>query len=511
MKIKNYFTFFIALLSLQVAVAQNSLSFDGIDDKVDLGNGPKVQLTGTALTIEAWIYPTSWRTNVFEGGIVVKEQNTQAGYMFRAGQVGRLNFAFGPGGTGATWKELTTVANALTLNVWQHVAVTYDGAKVRLYKNGVRIDSASYTGSIGANANSCVIGGWYTTGRNFPGKIDEVRLWNVVRTQAQILSAMNGEFCSAPTGMQAYYKFNQGAAGGTNTGLTTLTDVTGNSNGTLQGFALSGATSNWSTGAALTPGTGGSGTLTTTACDSYTSSSGNTYTASGTYVDTVTSALGCDSILTLNLTVNANSSSTFAATGCNDYTSPSGKHTWTSSGTYNDVIPNAIGCDSNMTINLTIKTIDINVLVNNASLTSWASAAVYQWLDCNNNYAAIPGATAQTFFPTASGSYAVEVSKNGCTDTTACYTINGIGLEEFVGQNGVAMFPNPAKDFTTLHFKQTFSTIDICISNAVGQKLKEQNFVNTNTAELALDLPKGVYLLNIKADGKLFTQKLIVE
>jgi hypothetical protein len=231
-------------------VAQNALSFDGIDDKVDLGNPAALQITGSNITIEAWIYPTSWRTNVFEGGIVVKEMNTSNnGYMFRAGNNGRLNFAFSGGGL--PWKELTTGANTLSLNTWQHVAATYNGSKVRLYVDGVRVDSANYTGTIGNASNNCVIGGWYSTGRNFPGKIDEVRIWNVTRSGSEIANGMNGEFCAAPTGLVAYYKFNQGAAGGNNAGLTTLTDNAGNNNGTLQNFALTGTTSNWTSGAHL--------------------------------------------------------------------------------------------------------------------------------------------------------------------------------------------------------------------------------------------------------------------
>ena len=136
----------LCLLLGQWATAQNALHFDGVDDKVDCGNPTALQITGTAITIEAWIYPNSWKTNVWEGGIVVKEQNNiNNGFMFRAGNSGRLNFAFGA--NGGPWTELTTAANALSLNQWQHVAATYDGSKVRLYKNGILIDSANSTGT----------------------------------------------------------------------------------------------------------------------------------------------------------------------------------------------------------------------------------------------------------------------------------------------------------------------------------------------------------------------------
>ena len=91
------------------------------------------------------------------------------------------------------------------------------------------------------------------------------------------------------------------------------------------------------------------------ACESYTWINGTTYTASNnSATHTLMTAAGCDSIVTLNLTMGFTSYSTFPATDCFNYTSPSGKYTWTTSGTYQDTIVNASGCDSVMTINLSI-------------------------------------------------------------------------------------------------------------------------------------------------------------
>jgi hypothetical protein len=71
----------------------------------------------------------------------------------------------------------------------------------------------------------------------FNGKIDEVRICNVARTQAQILSNMNIEFCQAPSNLEAYYKMNEGVANATSTSITTISDDSGNSNlGTLTNF-----------------------------------------------------------------------------------------------------------------------------------------------------------------------------------------------------------------------------------------------------------------------------------
>jgi len=96
-------------------------------------------------------------------------------------------------------------------------------------------------------------------------------------------------------------------------------------------------------------------TLTATACNSYTLNN-QTYTTSGTYLQTLTNAnaAGCDSIITLNLTINNANSSTLNITNCGPYTY--NNQTYSASGTYTQFAQNVAGCDSTITLNLTIQT-----------------------------------------------------------------------------------------------------------------------------------------------------------
>lgn len=98
-------------------------------------------------------------------------------------------------------------------------------------------------------------------------------------------------------------------------------------------------------------------TLNVSACNTYTVPSGDeTYTTSGTYMDTIPNAANCDSVLTINLTIHTNQTATISPIACNTYTVPSGDETYTTSGTFMDTIPTVNGCDSILTINLTIAT-----------------------------------------------------------------------------------------------------------------------------------------------------------
>ncbi len=339
--------------------AQNGIDFDGVDDRIDCGNDTSVQIVGKTISLEAWIYPTSFKTNPWDCNVICKEDNsTNNGYNLRVGGSGQLNFAMGNGTS--TWAERNSPNNVLVLNQWQHVAGTYDGKRMRLYVNGIAIDSFDVATSITNTASSINLTIGDHTGsyqRRFQGMIDEVRIWKTCRTSSQIKANMNDEFCSSQTGLRAYYKFNQGKAAGNNISTKNTNDLSGFKNtGTMQNFAWTGSNSNWVTGKSMKK----SSTLTTqtlTACDLFISASGRKkWTASGTYYDTVQNMMTCDSIIKYVLTLKKKSTSSMKVFDCKNFKSPSGLYTWSKTGTYTDYLTNSVGCDSVITIYLKIGT-----------------------------------------------------------------------------------------------------------------------------------------------------------
>ncbi len=250
-------------------------------------------------------------------------------------------------------------------------------------------------------------------------------------------------------------------------------------------------------------------TMNVMACDTFTAPSGAMYFASGTYMDTITNVAGCDSVMTINLTLNATSSSTISATACNMYVAPSGA-VYTSSGTYTDNIPNAMGCDSVITINLVVNTVNANATQNGATLTASATGATYQWIDCSNN-SAISGATAQSYTATANGSYAVVVTQNSCTDTSACMNVTGIGIAENGFGSQLRVYPNPSKGDFFIDLGTTYSDITVVITDIAGRTVLAQAVNSGNIVPVALNEPAGVYIITVTAENKTAVIKLVKE
>jgi hypothetical protein len=85
-------------------------------------------------------------------------------------------------------------------------------------------------------------------------------------------------------------------------------------------------------------------------------------------------------------------------------------------------------------------------------LTAVANGS-YQWLDCNNGNQPIPNATGQTFVPQNPGAYAVQITENGCTQSSACIDVLLTSVNEESIGNFYA-FPNPTNNIITLSSPQ---------------------------------------------------------
>ena len=218
----------------------NALSFDGTNDYVNMPSG-----SFTAYTIEAWV-------------------------RFNSSVINQNILAFTSGNPSATWSHqiktdstgkfvhntndgtvLSITGNTiLKAGIWYHVAISaLNGGTMQLYVNGLPEGAPLPVKTLWTLGNQFVVGS--TTGGGatfFNGQIDELRIWNKVRTAEEIKSSYANTLALPQDGLIASYNFDEGTAGAVNTGLLSLKNLTGDASldGKLNNFGLSaGNTSNW--------------------------------------------------------------------------------------------------------------------------------------------------------------------------------------------------------------------------------------------------------------------------
>ncbi|OIP01425.1 MAG: hypothetical protein AUJ98_04585 [Bacteroidetes bacterium CG2_30_33_31] len=513
----NILTFAIiisfTIFSLQIK-AQNALNFDGTNDRVDCGNSAASQISGTHITLEAWIKPSSFGPNVWSNNIIDKEVwSPQNGYMLRCGSGGKLNFNLG--NTTSSWHEITSTNNVLSVNVWAHVAATYDGSYMRLYVNGICTDSlAKNISFVDASNSNLVIGDYSGGGRYYAGNIDEVRIWNVTRTKAQIQADMNHEICGGITGLKLYFRFDQGVAAGNNSSiLSAINSATNGTNANLSGFALSGTSSNFVVGKTLpTPSGASNDSIYATICQGDYYLFGNQHlTNSGTYQAIYSAAGGCDSIVHLFLTVNPSSLVQFFDTICQGETYIFGNQHLTQSGDYYDTLQKVNSCDSILKLSLYVRYLNMNMnVINGISIHAFANGVNFQWLDCDSNFAKISGATSQNFYPTVNGNYAVIISDSHCTDTSICYAITMIdGIQNYDNDFSLSIRPNPSQSSFVIHQSGINQNYSFKIYNSINQCIIQNDNVSNDLIISNESWPNGIYFILIKTKNQSLMQKII--
>lgn len=159
----------------------NAVSFDGVDDWITVDDADSLDLSD-GMTLEAWVYPTAlggWNT------ILMKETAGDLAYALYANDNAPRPAAY------LRTNAISDVpgSSAVPLNTWTHVAVTYDGAVMRLYVNGSAVGAQALVGNVVASSRPLRIGGNETwMDEFFKGRIDEVRIYNRALSLAEIRS-----------------------------------------------------------------------------------------------------------------------------------------------------------------------------------------------------------------------------------------------------------------------------------------------------------------------------------
>ena len=177
------------LLQERLQTTETPLILTESNDYVDCGNSASVQRNGTqSFTVEAWVKPT--------GGVWVAviskfvHTASNEGYSLEIFSDNKVSLLYGN-----NWSDwnVTTSSTSLTPGVWSHIAATYDGTTVKVYINGLLTQSAAWTNGLTDSGTNLLLGA--RSGTTFYlGQMDEVRVWTVARTQAEIQESMCQDF-----------------------------------------------------------------------------------------------------------------------------------------------------------------------------------------------------------------------------------------------------------------------------------------------------------------------------
>ncbi len=532
-------------------ICGGALNFDGINDKVDAG---MLSHPNNQFTVEFWAnipVTTPWDHIIENGGV---QNGFSAAYRIEVGNEGEMYCAIGNGSNYNDGGNTFGFNAGWQFGEWNHYALTYDGDTAKFYLNSVE-KLVFTTGGIDITQGdgTLLFSSYQGTSRFYNGMLDEVQIWDSERTNEEIVTDMSGQLTGAEPDLLGYWSFDDRIGSvvedlspqgqnGTLINMDTLMDWVTVSGASLHTAQVLTICSNDSVvvGSTVhnTAGLYTDTVLTSAGCDSvvitdlsvlpaYNSNFpsvticpgdsalifGNYETVAGMYVNNMTALNGCDSVETINLIIapiyNNNLPGISICEG--DSALIFGNYE-TVAGTYVNSLTTVNGCDSTETVELTVIAIDTSVTNSSPILTANQNGATYQWVDCNNGNSSISGETGQSFTATSNGSYAVQITLNGCTETSSCHDVNGIGIEEQLEDFEVNIFPNPNNGQFTLEINSAASQeVIVEIRTILGQVVQTTSLITNNKHTIDVgNVESGIYLVIITASNQLTYRKFTV-
>lgn len=189
---------------------------------------------------------------------------------------------------------------------------------------------------------------------------------------------------------------------------------------------------------------------------------------------------------------------------CENYYWTNTDETYTSTGMYSDTLQTTEGCDSIVTLDLTIHSIDTNVTVTNGMLTSNENGAnTYQWINCLDGN--IVGYQ-QSYSPTNNGSFSVIITTDHCVDTSGCYTVKGLNIPENESKR-FYVYKSPLTHFAYIEIPNFESGDVILIKDVLGKTIFKEHISN-HTTEVRLP-EKGIFLIEVHIGNIIQAEKII--
>lgn len=456
-----------------VSGTEGALSFDGLNDYVAIPDNTLLSFDqNDSFTIEGRVKWLNGNRVLFAK---MDNADPYVGYDVIIPSNGSISFQLIHDWFIGNAIEVTTIGTPLADNQYHAVSVVYGGGananNVKIYVDGIAQALAiSHNNLAGSTMNSvdATIGA-RNGGLNWTGDMSWIRVWNVALSSAQVKQNLIDCPTGSEMGLVALYNLEEGAG-------SVVTDATMNG---LHGTMIN-----------MVP--------------------------SSDWVDAPSSCPTCELTLTQTATVNVLSAvvGTDVQTACNTFTWMDGNTYTSSNNTATHIIAGGAvtGCDSTVTLNLTINSVsDLTTTLNGETITANNTTASYQWLYCDSNYVVVAGESGQSYTPMNNGNFAVQLTENGCVDTSACVAVTTIGITENNFSNSLKVFPNPTTGEFSVDLGMDYENVEISISDVTGKILKSASFNTARILNLSVDTASGLYFVKITSKDKSIIVKLIKE
>jgi streptogramin lyase len=438
-----------------IGVRETEINAVQLPNSNDFVRFPGVAMVSdTAITIEADVY-YSGNNHPWAGQAQFNSDNQGSNsWLWHAGQ-----FYVNDGGT---WRDL--YFPNVNKTAWVHVATVADKTGMYIYYDGTLVASSTdankriNTGITNISSATVTLGvdTRYTgdNGRNSSNSFDNLKIWNTSRSSAQIQSDINNQPTGPEAGLLLYNNFD-----------TPLVEST--PGGTFDYFASV---------------VGGKG-----------------YVTNHTNNFLYNSLQTCESIVSDTLTAIAapvySAIDTTIEVCASEYEWVAANEVFTASGSYTRTLESVYGCDSTVTLNLTLIDIskDLVFAAGEIAAVYTSANASYQWIYCDDN-SNIDGETAATYLPEGEGEYAVVISEGSCQVTTECYDVIGTATNDGQAFNAFSVYPNPSNGTFSIDLK---NNADVMVTNNLGEVIYKQS-VEAGTQNIDLsNQAEGVYYLSV--------------
>ncbi|MBU2018497.1 MAG: T9SS type A sorting domain-containing protein [Bacteroidetes bacterium] len=196
----------------------------------------------------------------------------------------------------------------------------------------------------------------------------------------------------------------------------------------------------------------------------------------------------------------------YSEIACEKFIAPSGK-VYTTPGTYMDTILNKAGCDSVLTIQLTMQQPPIVSITNNNGVLSTATSFnTYQWYNCSTS-TEVSGATSSNYTPTVAGDYALIADDGTCSDTSDCVTVTSLAGLTDLESSIFSVSPNPTNGDIMVYF-EGIEQAELTIIASTGQSISTRK-VQSNDVIDVNNLDAGIYIFQLKRGDNITNQRVV--